>query len=178
MSSTSPASVLGRGYFNRPELTARIYLPDPFSSLPGSRLYKTGDLARFLPDGRIEYLGRIDHQVKIRGLRVELGEIEEQLRLHPSVKECTVQALEAGGDRKLAAYLVPREHPPPRPSCAPSCASASRSTCSRPPSPSSPPSLSLPTARWTAAPCPLPRPARGKRETPTQPPRSPTEETL
>ncbi|WPB79281.1 amino acid adenylation domain-containing protein [Archangium violaceum] len=103
---------LGRGYFNRPELTARIYLPDPFSSRPGARMYKTGDLARFLPNGRIEYLGRIDHQVKIRGFRVELGEIEEQLRLHPGVKECTVQAVEVGGDRKLAAWFVPREQAP------------------------------------------------------------------
>ena len=104
---------LGRGYFNRPELTARIYLPDPFSSTPGARIYKTGDLVRFLPDGSIEYLGRIDHQVKIRGFRVELGEIEEQLRLHSGVKDCTVQALEAGGDRKLAAWFVPREHAAP-----------------------------------------------------------------
>ncbi|WP_082175630.1 amino acid adenylation domain-containing protein [Archangium gephyra] len=103
---------LGRGYFSRPELTARIYLPDPFSSTPGARMYKTGDLARFLPDGRIEYLGRVDHQVKIRGFRVELGEIEEQLRLHPGVKECTVQAVEVGGDRKLAAWFVPREQAP------------------------------------------------------------------
>ncbi|HEX5745893.1 MAG TPA: amino acid adenylation domain-containing protein [Archangium sp.] len=103
---------LGRGYFNRPELTARIYVPDPFSATPGARMYKTGDLARFLPDGRIEYLGRIDHQVKIRGFRVELGEIEEQLRLHPGVKDCTVQAVEVGGDRKLAAWFVPREQAP------------------------------------------------------------------
>ncbi|RKH15280.1 amino acid adenylation domain-containing protein [Corallococcus sp. CA047B] len=103
---------LGRGYFNRPELTARIYLPNPFSSVPGARLYKTGDLARFLPDGRIEYLGRADHQVKVRGYRVELGEIEEALRLHPAIKDASVIAREAGGDRRLAAYLVPHDAVP------------------------------------------------------------------
>ncbi|NVJ03794.1 amino acid adenylation domain-containing protein [Myxococcus sp. AM001] len=103
---------LGRGYFNRPELTARTFVPDPFSTQPGARLYKTGDLGRHLPDGRIEYLGRVDLQVKIRGFRVELGEIEEQLRQHPAVKDCTVVALQAGGDRKLAAYLVAREQAP------------------------------------------------------------------
>ncbi|RJS23199.1 non-ribosomal peptide synthetase [Corallococcus sp. H22C18031201] len=99
---------LGRGYFNRPELTALTWRPHPFSSLPGQRLYKTGDLARFLPNGLVEYLGRIDHQVKIRGFRVELGEIEERLRLHPLVKECAVIARDFAGDRKLIAYLVPR----------------------------------------------------------------------
>ncbi|MBN1203856.1 MAG: amino acid adenylation domain-containing protein [Myxococcaceae bacterium] len=105
---------LGRDYFNRPDLTARTYIPDPFSEKPGARLYKTGDLARFLSDGRIEYLGRIDHQVKIRGYRVELGEIEEQLREHLAVKECTVVAREAsGGDRRLAAYIVPRKREVP-----------------------------------------------------------------
>ncbi|GHG73242.1 non-ribosomal peptide synthetase [Comamonas sp. JC664] len=103
---------LGRGYFNRPELTARTFVPDPFSPRPGARLYKTGDLGRHLPDGRIEYLGRVDFQVKIRGFRVELGEIEEQLRQHPAVKDCTVVALQAGGDRKLAAYVVAREEAP------------------------------------------------------------------
>ncbi|MCY1023392.1 non-ribosomal peptide synthetase [Pyxidicoccus sp. MSG2] len=97
---------LGRGYFNRPELTARTYVPDPFSARPGARLYKTGDLGRYLPNGRIEYLGRADLQVKIRGFRVELGEVEESLRQHPAVEDCTVVALEVGGDRKLAAYVV------------------------------------------------------------------------
>ncbi|MBJ6764397.1 amino acid adenylation domain-containing protein [Myxococcaceae bacterium JPH2] len=103
---------LGRGYFNRPELTALTWRPNPFSSLPGQRLYKTGDLARFLPNGLVEYLGRIDHQVKIRGFRVELGEIEERLRLHPAVKECAVIARDFAGDRKLVAYLVPRDSSP------------------------------------------------------------------
>ncbi|CAM3115747.1 amino acid adenylation domain-containing protein [Corallococcus sp. ZKHCc1 1396] len=98
---------LGRGYFDRPELTALTYRPHPFASTPGARLYKTGDRARFLPDGRVEYLGRADHQVKVRGYRVELGEIEEALRLHPTVKDASVIAVEAGGDRRLAAYLVP-----------------------------------------------------------------------
>ena len=68
---------LGAGYLNRPELTAEKFVPNPFA--PGERMYKTGDLARWLPDGNIEYLGRIDHQVKIRGYRIELGEIEAGL---------------------------------------------------------------------------------------------------
>ncbi|AGC43825.1 non-ribosomal peptide synthetase [Myxococcus stipitatus DSM 14675] len=106
---------LGRGYFNRPELTARTYVPDPFSTKPGARLYKTGDLGRYLPNGRIEYLGRVDLQVKIRGFRVELGEIEESLRLHPGVEDGSVVAVEVGGDRKLAAYFVARG-PAPTPS--------------------------------------------------------------
>jgi non-ribosomal peptide synthetase component F len=71
-----------RGYLNRPELTADRFILNPFSNDSGSRLYKTGDLVRYLPDGNIEYLGRIDHQVKIRGFRIELGEIEAVLRQH------------------------------------------------------------------------------------------------
>ncbi len=74
---------LARGYLNRPELTAEKFIPDPFSAEPGARLYKTGDLARYLPDGNIEFLGRGDHQVKIRGFRIELGEIEAALCQHP-----------------------------------------------------------------------------------------------
>ena len=74
---------VARGYLNRPELTAEKFIPDPFSAEPGARLYKTGDLARYLPDGNIEFLGRADHQVKIRGFRIELGEIEAVLRPTP-----------------------------------------------------------------------------------------------
>ncbi|MCA1991121.1 MAG: amino acid adenylation domain-containing protein, partial [Coleofasciculus sp. S288] len=85
---------LARGYINRPDLTAEKFIPNPFSDEPGARLYKTGDLARFLPDGNIEYLGRIDHQVKLRGFRIELGEIEAVLSQHPMVWEALVQALE------------------------------------------------------------------------------------
>jgi hypothetical protein len=95
---------VGAGYLNRPELTAEKFIPNPFG--PG-RLYKTGDLARWLPDGNIEYLGRIDHQVKIRGFRIELGEIEAVLGSHPAVQECVVVAREdVPGDKRLAAYLV------------------------------------------------------------------------
>ena len=95
------------GYLNQPELTAERFLPDPFSSDPWARLYKTGDLARRLQNGDIEYLGRIDQQVKIRGHRIELGEIENILTGHPQVKQALVQAREdKPGDKKLVAYLT------------------------------------------------------------------------
>jgi amino acid adenylation domain-containing protein/non-ribosomal peptide synthase protein (TIGR01720 family) len=97
---------VGRGYLNRPALTAEKFIADPFSDDSGSRLYRTGDLARFADDGRIEYLGRIDHQVKIRGVRIELGEIEALLRSQPEVRDALVVARGEGGDRDLVAYLV------------------------------------------------------------------------
>jgi amino acid adenylation domain-containing protein len=98
---------LARGYWKRPELTAEKFIPDPFSSRPQARLYKTGDLTRFLPDGNIEYLGRIDHQVKIRGFRIELGEIEATLDSHPGVRQTVVMAREdEPGDKRLVAYVV------------------------------------------------------------------------
>ena len=103
-------SGLARGYLNRPELTAERFIPNPFGHEPGARLYKTGDLARFLPGRDIEYLGRIDHQVKIRGFRVELGEIESVLCQHTSVREAAVLAREdAPGEKRLVGYVVPRE---------------------------------------------------------------------
>jgi amino acid adenylation domain-containing protein/non-ribosomal peptide synthase protein (TIGR01720 family) len=98
---------LARGYLRRPELTAERFIPDHLTGRLGSRLYKTGDLARFLPGRDIEYLGRIDHQVKIRGFRIELGEIESVLSEHPSVRESVVLAREDALDAKrLVAYLV------------------------------------------------------------------------
>jgi amino acid adenylation domain-containing protein len=98
---------LARGYLNRPELTAQKFIPNPFSNSPDARLYKTGDRARYLPDGNIEYLGRIDNQVKIRGYRIELGEIEAQLNRHPAVRESAVLLREdAPGDKRLIAYIV------------------------------------------------------------------------
>src|SRR3989454_2239938 len=97
---------LARGYLYRPELTTERFIPD-YLKQRGSRLYKTGDLARFLPDGDIEYLGRIDDQVKIRGFRVELGEIEAALYQHPAVQQAAVIVREdVPGDKRLAAYLV------------------------------------------------------------------------
>lgn len=134
---------LARGYLKRPELTQEKFIPNPFTPPPtpprrgrelsplpfgeglgvGSpRLYKTGDLVRFLPDGNIEYLGRFDHQVKIRGFRIELGEIESVLDSHPDVRESVVLAREAqhpstgsgqAQDKRLIAYLVPAQQPDP-----------------------------------------------------------------
>ncbi|MGZ5050157.1 MAG: amino acid adenylation domain-containing protein [Methylobacter sp.] len=97
---------LGRGYLNRPELTAEKFIPNPYGPL-GSRLYKTGDLARYRSDGVIDYLGRNDFQVKIRGFRIELGEIENRLCACAGVREAVVIAREdAHGDKKLVAYLT------------------------------------------------------------------------
>ncbi len=98
---------LARGYLNRPELTAEKFVPNPFSAEPGARLYKTGDIARYLPDGSIDYLGRIDRMVKVRGFRIELSEIESTLREHPAVREAIALAHEdQAGYKKLVAYLV------------------------------------------------------------------------
>lgn len=99
--------VLARGYLHQPEMTAARFIADPFPGQPGARLYKTGDLARLLPDGNLEYLGRNDDQVKIRGYRVELGEIESALLQHPDVCQAVVAAEGGtGGDRRLVAYVV------------------------------------------------------------------------
>jgi amino acid adenylation domain-containing protein/non-ribosomal peptide synthase protein (TIGR01720 family)/FkbM family methyltransferase len=98
---------VGRGYLGRPALTADRFVPDPFAATPGARLYRTGDAARFLPDGAVEYIGRLDHQVKIRGNRIELGEIENRMLQHPSVREAVVIAYEAEpGDKRLVCYLA------------------------------------------------------------------------
>ncbi|MEA5417817.1 amino acid adenylation domain-containing protein [Spirulina sp. CCNP1310] len=98
---------VGAGYLNRPDLTAERFMENPFD--PGSRMYNTGDLARYLPDGNIEYLGRIDHQVKIRGFRIELGEVETAIEQHPEVNRTVVIPREdTPGDQRLVAYVVPR----------------------------------------------------------------------
>ena len=97
---------LARGYLNRPELTAEKFIPNPFSDLPGDRLYKTGDLARYRADGNIEFLGRMDYQVKIRGFRIELGEIEAALTSYPGIREAVVIVKSYNGDKRLVAYVV------------------------------------------------------------------------
>ena len=99
---------LARGYFGRPDLTAASFIPDPFSSDPGARLYRTGDLVRWRGDGRLEYLGRRDHQIKLRGFRIECGEIEATLSSHPEVARAAVLAVSAQGESRLVAFLVPR----------------------------------------------------------------------
>ncbi|TMH84907.1 MAG: amino acid adenylation domain-containing protein [Betaproteobacteria bacterium] len=103
---------LSSGYWNRAELTAEKFIADPFRPEPGARLYKTGDLVRWLPEGDIEFLGRIDHQVKIRGLRIEPGEIEACITRHAAVREAVVIAREdIPGDKRLVAYLVSASPP-------------------------------------------------------------------
>jgi acyl carrier protein len=98
---------LTRGYHRRPALTAQVFVPNAYGSIPGERLYKSGDLARYRADGNIEFLGRVDYQVKIRGYRIELGEVEAVLTQHPAVRECVVLAREdTPGDKRLVAYLV------------------------------------------------------------------------
>jgi acyl-coenzyme A synthetase/AMP-(fatty) acid ligase/acyl carrier protein len=101
---------LARGYLNRPELTESRFIPNPLDKHSRSqRLYKTGDSARWLDDGSIEYLGRLDFQVKIRGVRIELGEIESALSEHSGVRECVVVASDFDGDKRLVAYIIPNE---------------------------------------------------------------------
>ncbi|MGH7342987.1 MAG: non-ribosomal peptide synthetase, partial [Candidatus Rokuibacteriota bacterium] len=108
---------MARGYLDKPGLTAAQFLPDAFSPVPGARLYRTGDRARYLSDGRIEFLGRTDAQLKVRGFRVEPGEIEAALNRHPSVRDAAVVARDdASGSRRLVAYVCLRSGPSPTPS--------------------------------------------------------------
>ncbi|NCQ81115.1 MAG: amino acid adenylation domain-containing protein, partial [Microcystis aeruginosa W13-15] len=111
---------LARGYLNRPELTQEKFIPNPFDNSKvknqKSKLYKTGDLCRYLPDGNIEYLGRIDNQVKIRGFRIELGEIEAVLTQYPQVQSSVIIAREdTPGNKRLVAYIVPEKEATPTP---------------------------------------------------------------
>lgn len=105
---------VARGYLNHANLTAEKFIPDPFSPKPGARFYKTGDLARRLSDGNLEFLGRMDHQVKVHGYRIELGEIESVLNQHPEVVQGTVTAIDRdSGQKSLVAYFVPKGHVSP-----------------------------------------------------------------
>jgi non-ribosomal peptide synthetase component F len=99
---------VARGYLGLPELTAERFVPDPFGRRPGARLYRTGDRVRWRPNGELEFLGRLDEQVKVRGFRVELGEVESAIAASPKVQEAVVLASEdAQGLRRLVAYVVP-----------------------------------------------------------------------
>ena len=100
---------VGAGYLNRPELTSERFLPDPFNTEPEARFYRTGDLARMLPNGEIDLLGRADNQIKLRGYRIELEEIEAVLDSHPSIVKSLVKVVNVGDDQCLVAYVVPRD---------------------------------------------------------------------
>ena len=123
---------LAHGYLNRPALTAERFIPHPFSSEPGARLYKTGDLARYQKDGNIEFIGRNDFQVKIRGMRIELGEIEATLRQHETVSDAVVTLRQdASGEKRLVAYVI-RQIPDAQSkpdNCVIICKGSCRSTC-------------------------------------------------
>src|SRR5262249_17892323 len=103
---------LARGYLGKPALTAERFVPDPFSGRPGARLYRSGDRARHVGHGDVEYLGRLDRQGKIRGFRVEPGEVETQLLAHPSVAQCVVVVHETAGDKRLVAYVTEADDGP------------------------------------------------------------------
>ncbi len=108
--------LLARGYRGDPAATAARFVPDPFSDAPGSRLYRTGDRVRLRPDGEIDFLGRRDAQIKVRGVRIEPAEVEAALRTHPAVREAAVAllpALPGGRERRLTAFVVPAGEPPP-----------------------------------------------------------------
>src|SRR5690242_17042186 len=97
---------MARGYLGRPDLTAERFVPDPFTTTPGSRLYQTGDVGRMRDDGDLEYRGRTDQQAKVRGFRIELGEIETVMRTHPAVKDGAVVVQDVGDEKGLTACLV------------------------------------------------------------------------
>jgi len=105
---------LSAGYFGDPTLTASKFLPDPYSAVPGARMYATGDRARWREDGNLEFLGRLDDQVKIRGYRIELGEVQAALRKHPAVLDSVVLGVGSGPTRRLAGFVMAPSRPDPK----------------------------------------------------------------
>jgi amino acid adenylation domain-containing protein len=103
-------SGVARGYRNRPDLTAARFLPDPFAGVPGARMYRTGDRGRRQPDGRLEYLGRVDRQIKLRGFRIEPAEVERALLAYPAIRQAVVTVRSDAGSRQLTGYVVAGDH--------------------------------------------------------------------
>ncbi len=100
-------STISSGYVNKPDFTAECFIPDPFSKVPGARLYRTGDLAKYLPNGKIDFVGRIDNQIKVRGMRIEIEEIENVIQKHPDISRVAININENGsGDKVLSGYYV------------------------------------------------------------------------
>jgi amino acid adenylation domain-containing protein len=176
---------VGRGYLGRPRATAERFVPDPFAGAPGARLYRSGDLGRRLPDGRIVFLGRLDHQVKVRGQRVELGEVEAALRSLPGVGDAVAVARGEGADRRLVAYLTAAPGPGGAPEDLPAARELHRALAERLPEPMLPSAFVVldafpltPSGKVDRRALPEPAGGGAREGAEPMPPRTPTEEVL